>query len=147
MQRLDMLESNKNADEKEIQTLQAALEAYKRSTRPTSSVPLTPAVIQPYVDTTVIPQMRDALREALEEVYTQLQKTITEREGQIYATVWEKLRLTMSMVDTVSARLDKDPKPSKGPSAKLPIPRPSSASSMPPPTTIPDHVQTSLSTQ
>lgn len=70
MQRLDMVESNMNADEKEIQTLHATLEAYKQSTRPTSSVNLMLAVIQPYVDTTVLPQMCDTLQEALEDVYT-----------------------------------------------------------------------------
>ncbi|KAF9053685.1 hypothetical protein BDZ89DRAFT_290229 [Hymenopellis radicata] len=131
-ERLDRVEANKASDEKELKTLNQALEAYMNNNAgPASASLLTPSVMQPYIETTVIPQIREALNVTLLDLHSKLASSITQREGEIYAMLWDKLRLTMSMVDTVAARLDKPSPPPKA-----------SSSTMPPPSSVPAYLQT-----
>lgn len=131
-ERLDKVEANKASDDKELKTINQALEAYMSNSAGSASASLlTPSVMQPYIETTVIPQIRDALNVTLHDLHSKLAQSITQREGEIYAMLWDKLRLTMSMVDTVAARLDK---PS-------PVPK-ATSSTMPPPSSVPAYLQT-----
>lgn len=94
----------------------AALETYSRNIQPAAPVALDKVAMKRYVDTVAIPQMQETLKTMLSELRSEVTKKLTEREEAIYGTLWQKLTLVITVVDTVCARLD------------VPAPPPSSSS-------------------
>jgi hypothetical protein len=99
-QQLQDYENASNQDRATMEALSAALAAYRDQPPPATSVPLD------FILTTIDGPIRDSVqslvRPMVEGMVKDIEEKLQDQDGQLYGELWEKIALTLKVVDAVS---------------------------------------------
>jgi hypothetical protein len=106
-QQLDSYTAAQQANTVALESLQAALDAHEN--RPLSprlpQVPA-PAYLIASLEQPLIESLRVTIRPVLEELREDVEQLVKEKNGQLFATVWEKISQTLRVLSLIHARMD-----------------------------------------
>lgn len=109
-QRLEQYDKDREKDLKEIAALNAALSAHigRPPSPPATPLSLPPDYIFQLLEEPLIDSVRARVQPLVDELRNNLQDAMREQNELFYSTVWEKMSLTLKVIEAFSARLQPD---------------------------------------
>ncbi|KAJ8078781.1 hypothetical protein PM082_013064 [Marasmius tenuissimus] len=111
LQRMSGLEERRERDHQAIEALEAAIQMYKEHPPSPPASPFQPEHILPMIEEPVTTAVRSVMKERGDELRSELEKTLQERDISLYQTVWDRLMVTGRTVQVIMNRLQ-EPSPS-----------------------------------
>ncbi|KAL0581734.1 hypothetical protein V5O48_000316 [Marasmius crinis-equi] len=105
IQRFDGFEKQRREDHETIQALEAAIQLYKEHPPSPPASPFQPEAILPMIEEPVTNAVRAEVRQRGNELRSQLEKTLQERDESLYQAVWDTIVTTGRTVQVVASRL------------------------------------------
>lgn len=113
----DTLESREAESNRQMAAISAALHDYK-SNPAVPPVPIAPEHLRPHVESVVLPELRNTVQGMIDNLRSDLQQNMVDKEKEIYGTVWDKLKLANNISETVVTRMEAPPSASSVPALK-----------------------------
>ncbi|GLB34944.1 hypothetical protein LshimejAT787_0205090 [Lyophyllum shimeji] len=94
-------------DRKTIEALDTAYQAYINNPPTVSPATLTHDQLVQFLHEPLLDMVRDNVRPVIEELRLQVQDMLNQQNTEMYKTLWNKLSLTLRMVETISQRIER----------------------------------------
>ncbi|KAK1232208.1 hypothetical protein PQX77_004582 [Marasmius sp. AFHP31] len=103
--RMSGFEERRERDHQVIEALEAAIQMYKEHHPSPPASPFQPEHILPMIEEPVTNAVRSVMKERGDELRSELEKTLQERDISLYQTVWDRLTVTGRTVQVIMNRL------------------------------------------